>query len=301
MLSNLNPSTLLPTADILEAIVLPQRFEDSSNRLWLLKLADGQQRILRVRDGATGVASPFWPGLEALCGLSPELHLAGIAQLRERISALTTLDVPEIIASKAAAKEHPAWVLTSWLAGEASNAIDAKDVSRLAQHLARMHSDKRTRWGNPMADQYFPAVQWQKKIVHAIKVLIKAYWSNDPKVTSLWLSQGTEFTRPLNETAFTWVLADLRWDQFYWKNQDLYALIDFEAHLVAPKALDFITLEYLLDPAQARQFMSAYVSAGGEAPVLEPVRSGYRFFYFLLGILGNSDLDQWMAQPKLFE
>lgn len=294
------PATLLPDYPIASASALPLRFEESSNQLWVLELENGSKQVLRVRQSNADKTGPFWPGLRALCNLQPDTHLAGITQLQQQIEKLSPLHIPKIITSQPAKQSLPAWVLSTYANGEVNTQITHQDIARLAQHLAGMHSQTHMVWGNPLASEYFPAEHWKEQLQSAIETLVSNYWHQNKQVIAYHKSHTIMHCSALEESTFTWVLADLRWDQFLWSQGRLNALVDFEAHLIAPKALDFITLEYLLEPDQAEVFVEQYCKAGGTLPELEAVRNIYRFFYFLLGILGETDLERWMARPEVF-
>ncbi|MGV6818156.1 MAG: phosphotransferase [Thiotrichales bacterium] len=294
------PATLLPDHPIANASALPLRFEDSSNQLWMLELENGSKQVLRVRQSNAETAGPFWPGLRALCNLQPDTHLAGISQLQQRIAKLTPLHIPEVIKSQPATQTLPAWVLSTYVPGDVKEQITHQDTARLAQHLAAMHDETHSVWGNPLALEYFPAEHWKERIHSAIDALVRNYWNQNKQVSFYHKAHTIMHCSTPKESTFSWVLADLRWDQFLWSQGRLNALVDFEAHLIAPKALDFITLEYLLDPEQAQVFAEQYRKAGGTLPELKAVRNLYRFFYFLLGILGETDLERWMAHPEVF-
>jgi hypothetical protein len=79
----------------------------------------------------------------------------------------------------------------------------------------------------------------------------------------------------------------------------LSAIVDVEAYVVGPRELDFIGLEYVLNPKAAGSFIRGYTEIL-DLPDLTRVRAVYRYLYRLLGVQGAVDLDRWLARPPLF-
>jgi hypothetical protein len=87
--------------------------------------------------------------------------------------------------------------------------------------------------------------------------------------------------------------------QYLADGQRLTALVDTEAYVVVPREMDFIALEYLLDPPGAAAVARGYNSIQ-PLPDLSAVRPVYRYLYRLLEAQGGAELEIWMAHPALF-
>jgi hypothetical protein len=94
-------------------------------------------------------------------------------------------------------------------------------------------------------------------------------------------------------------MPDLRWDQFLENDGKLSALVDLDAFVFAPRELDFILLEYLLNQQQARVFAQQYQQSHS-LPDLSVVRKPYRLLLFLMNVLGEEDIDTWMQAAARF-
>ncbi len=95
-------------------------------------------------------------------------------------------------------------------------------------------------------------------------------------------------------------MPDLRWDQFLIKNDNpKLALLDLDAFVFAPRELDFILLEFLLDQQQIQCFTEVY-SKYHAIPDLEYARPAYRLLLFFMEVLGEQDIDKWMMQQTRF-
>ena len=94
-------------------------------------------------------------------------------------------------------------------------------------------------------------------------------------------------------------MPDLRWDQFLRQQDKLSALVDLDAIVYGPRTLEFVLLEYLLDPSQAECFAAEYQNYQ-VIPDLTDVRLPYRLLLFSMNVLGETDLDEWLNHPHRF-
>lgn len=94
-------------------------------------------------------------------------------------------------------------------------------------------------------------------------------------------------------------MLDVDATQFLTADDRITALIDTEAYVVAPRALDFIGYEYELDERGAAAFAAGYRTLL-PLPDLATVRPVYRYLYRLLGVQGAVPLDEWLAWPTRF-
>lgn len=292
----------LPELRIQTAHYLPPRFSDSTNDLWILQPANQPACLLRIRRPQAEQVSPFWPGLKHLFGIDLQEQMPRIARLHHSIATRSPLVIPEVLASHGPTHRTALggpWVLTTLLKGASIASASAFDIRRLAEHLAAMHYPHATHWGAPLAQRRYRSAQWPQRVANTIEFLAKTHWAEHSSVQA-YLPSVLAKINTLSPQQLGWVLPDLRWDQFQGDEKGLYALVDVEAFVLGPIALDFIALEYQLDYHQARIFKDTYIAQGRQLPALGSERAIYRFLYFLLGILGENDLDAWMQHHPLF-
>jgi hypothetical protein len=94
-------------------------------------------------------------------------------------------------------------------------------------------------------------------------------------------------------------MPDLRWDQFLQQNKQLTALVDLDAFVYGPKELELVLLEYLLNSEQAELFKEHY-QRHSELPDLNFVRAPYRLLLFLMNVLGETDLSNWLGEGTVW-
>ncbi|HSI27937.1 MAG TPA: hypothetical protein VK953_01550, partial [Methylophilus sp.] len=80
----------------------------------------------------------------------------------------------------------------------------------------------------------------------------------------------------------------------YSVNNDL-ALIDLDAFVIAPRALDLVLLEYVLTPAQLAVFKQHYTQTH-TWPEHTADTHCYQLLLFLMNVLGETDLAKWMQR-----
>lgn len=95
------------------------------------------------------------------------------------------------------------------------------------------------------------------------------------------------------------MLLDLDPTQFVWAGNVARWLVDVEAAVLAPSALDLCAWEYLLDAAGAVRFRRGYGRVR-PLPELDRVRPVYRFFLRALEVQGGVPLKTWLAAPTRF-
>src|SRR5262249_46479788 len=140
----------------------------------------------------------------------------------------------------------------------------------------------------------FPA-----RLVETMRQLVEKEYRGEPRIRAelepICLDAGR---LPLPD-AGSLVLVDIGSGQFLTDGQRLTALVDTEAYVIGPRELDFIGLEYCLDPPSVVPFLAGYRSVL-PLPTLSPVRSVYRYLYRLLGVRGQVDLEESMGWPCVF-
>jgi len=268
-------------------IAMPNKFEDSTHQIWHCQTTDGEM-VLKVCHDATIAKSPFWLGVNHLFAADFPNSLENIHLTHEFLAQNGALKVPEFIAASA-----NRFVLSRFLPGmdlEAAE-IGEKWIIQLANHITQLHQRRFTNWGNLHAPQ-FSAENWAKRLHETLIFLAKQ--SKIPMVEPM-LNAILAQTKNIQETEFVPMMLDLRWDQLRCLNADELALVDLDAFVIAPRSLDLVLLEYVLTPKQLALFKHHYV-ATHPWPDDSKQKPLYQLLLFLMNVLGETDLENWMSR-----
>lgn len=244
--------------------------------------------MLKLCDHANIDQSPFWQAMNSLFAINFPASLGNIAEVYQRISAISPLAVPSLITSMEAE-----FVLTRWLSGEDvdASAVTALAIKSLANHIGLMHQQQHPQWGS-LQQSEFTAEDWPLRLKMTLQQQAD---SIDQTVLKPALKQAEQ----LCENTFVPIMPDLRWDQFLMQQAKLSALVDLDAIVYGPRTLEFVLLEYLLDQKQADLFAVEYLNYQ-TIPDLTAVRLPYRLLLFLMNVLGETDLNSWLNHPERF-
>ncbi len=244
--------------------------------------------VLKLCDHTNIDQSAFWQGMNSLFSINFPASLGNIAEVYHRISTISPLVIPSLINSMAAE-----FVLARWLPGEDvdASAVTALMIKSLANHIGLMHQQQHPQWGN-LQQPEFTTEDWPQRLKMTLQQQAD---SIDQTVLKLALKQAEQ----LCENTFVPIMPDLRWDQFLMQQDKLSALVDLDAIVYGPRALEFVLLEYLLDQTQAEQFAAEYQNYQ-VIPDLTDVRLPYRLLLFLMNVLGETDLNLWLNHPERF-
>lgn len=213
-------------------------------------------------------------------------NLQHIATICKQIAATSALVIPDTTAAQA-----NSFVLVNRLEGETVEAENVTDtmVSQLAEHLGQLHQQTQTTWGS-FHQPSLSVEQWPIRLHDTIKTLAEDHLKPIPAdILNIALQQA----RAIQVDAFCPIMPDLRWDQFLQQNDQLSALVDLDAFVFGPKELELVLLEYLLSELQAEIFNKHYQQYVG-IPDLTPFRMPYRVLLFLMNVLGEDDLGNWL-------
>lgn len=273
---------------LLSSQVRPSLYADSTHQLFDLQTEQGDKILKRLNPNAPNQA--FWFNVRALFGLDLNQHLHHQAWCSQKLSGLTELAIAQIEQAVNPAEGLQGFVLAAKLAGETGQAswMTQANIERFAEHLSSLHKVQYSKWGVWHQPQY-RLHEWPIKLAQSLK-----NWMN-PTDHQTWWSVIKQAEAVQMDYAIPTML-DLRWDQFLFEQQQLSALVDLDAFVLAPVELTWVILEYLLDEQQAWWLAQAY----GEVPDLTQVRDAYRLWLFGLNLLGETDLTRWMAAPTRF-
>lgn len=279
----LPPLTAQPAA-------IPNRFEDSTHQLFDCKTTQGDM-VLKVCNTAILKDSHFWQAANHLFAADFPNSLGSIDLTHRYLEKHGTLIVPEFVAAA------NRFVLTRFLVGTDLDSSQVNDtwVIALAEHIAKLHQCHFKHWGTLHAPQ-FEAQAWTDRLHHTLLQLIQPNNHDHAWLLSEIIMQAKE----IHETDFVPVMLDLRWDQFRVctptnSNTHTLALIDLDAFVIAPRALDLVLLAYVLTPAQLDLFKQHYTKTHCWLEHNAHTRC-YQLLLFLMNILGESDLRKWMRR-----
>lgn len=268
---------------------LPAMYEDSTHQLWHCDTVDGEM-MLKVCNRANVKNASFWQGMKTLFDVDLTQSLGQFNRVYQQLSQLSSLAIPEFIAADCASEpSSPAFILTRMVSGIM---VDVKHVNNdmiisLAKHISQCHQCENTQWGE-LHNAKKRAKEWGDKLHSTLMLLAES--QNIP--SEIWDDIGNQ-AKLISVEKFVPVMIDLRWDQFLQQDGKLTTLVDLDAFVYAPKELELVLLEYLLDEQQAREF-KRYYQQKQRMPDLSAVRSPYRLLLFLMNVLGESDIKSWM-------
>lgn len=268
---------------------LPQQFEDSSHQVWVCQTAD-ENLVLKTCNHDSIRHSVFWQGMERLFDIGFPQSLGESQQTYQFIAEQGYFKIPEHVSS-----ESESYVLVKFLTGKDldANAVEDHWVIGLAQQLNQLHSQTHSSWG-VLTNPCFRADQWSDRLVATLTAL-----AEQQPIDQKLLQQAIEQAQAIESTHFVPIMPDLRWDQCRQLDDDQIALLDLDAFVIGTKELELILLEYLLDKRQAQLFEQHYQHEIHRTE-LAKIRIAYRLLLFLMNVLGEQDIEQWMSASTKF-
>ncbi|MFV1922073.1 MAG: hypothetical protein ACMZ63_05680 [Methylotenera sp.] len=270
--------------------VIHSKFEDSTHRLWYCETVDGAM-VLKVCDHHAIAKSTFWQGANNLFGAGFPLCLGDISQTYTFLATHGFLALPDFIASQA-----NQFVMTRYLAGQDIDdaMVTERMVIQLATHISQLHHQIHPTWGSLHAPAN-AANAWGKQLQ---QVLLQMAAQSTIDIPNSQLQVLVDLAPKIEETNFVPIMLDLRWDQMRLLSKSAtnqLALIDLDAFVIGPKALELVLLEYLLTIEQFALFKQHYTQQH-DWPEYNQQKPCYQLLLFLMNVLGERDLDRWMAQ-----
>lgn len=261
-----------------EAVVSP--FDDATHCVYKLNTKQGCFALKLLRE----TPSAFWRGMNALFDVKLSQQVQMSAQHYASAADYFSVPVPSLIAYQAALPSSPAYLLSVWLKGEVihPDQVSQRLIESLAVADAQRHQKRRATWGNAIEPSYTPE-DWRRRVASLL-----------PQLTAEALDELR------NIDGFVPMIMDMRWDQCLQQEGRLSALVDIDALVFAPKALELVLMEYWLTPEQLAVWSRAYVSAGGGLPHLKGVRKTYRQLLWSWHIMGQVSESEWMNWPEFF-
>jgi aminoglycoside phosphotransferase (APT) family kinase protein len=289
---------LLFPEPILEQVAYPAAYSDHTNDVWRVRTAT-EEVVVRAPRPTAELASPFWWGAQKLFGVDPT-QPRRLAALNAHLATLSALPIPRVLrAGTCAGREY---LVMEHLPGTPLadlRALPPAALRDLGAALARIHRHEYGWWGVPDNGPQRALDTFHSALAGTLRALVARFYREDTAITNaLAHFHDAALRLPAPATAAL-IMLDVDATQFLAAEARITALVDTEAYVVAPRALDFIGYEYELDAASAAAFAAGY-RALLPLPALATVRPVYRYLYRLLGVQGQIPLDDWLAWPILF-
>jgi hypothetical protein len=177
--------------------------------------------------------------------------------------------------------------------------LSDNELRKFGSNLAKIHSYKMNYWGNPVGTFMIGIDNVNNHVIRSMKEIVNEFYLDNYKIVN-YLPQMEQILCKIPAPEYSsFVLVDIDPSQFLSANGVITGLVDTEAYVIAPRELDFIALEYVLDRRSAELISEGY-EAVLSIPDLKSVRTVYRYLYRLIEIQGDDDIDDWLSRPTLF-
>ncbi len=281
--------------ELIRATALPAMFSDSTHQLWDCETLN-DPLIVKICKQESITHSVFWQAMDSLFGVNLPAQLGGFATVYKKISAFSPLVIPQYIASASVSDTEQAFIATKKLPGSLPTpaTINPAVVTSMAKHIASLHQQSITRWGQIEQPQFAPE-QWPQRLRYSLRILADQHGG----IPATVLAEAINSVEFCGAKEFAPIMPDLRWDQFLLLNGKLSALVDLDAFVFAPRELELVLLEFLLDKQQAQTFTQTYQQRLA-IPDLSAVRKPYRLLLFLMNVLAEKNHECWMQAPSRF-
>ena len=273
-------------------------YENHASDVWLVK-TERQEVVVRSSRMVGNPNNDFWWGCRELFGIDPR-RVYDLENVNNTLNKITSLPVPKVInKGKEFSRE---FVVVEKLNGELVRSFIGQTstvLQSLGEGLARIHQYKQNYVGSPSGNFKVKLEEFNQHLKDTMARLVsRFYFYNEPIKSKL--DEIYNFIDELPSPEYSsFVLVDMDPTQFLSNKNVITGLVDTEAYVIAPRELDFIGLEYVLDEESAKEFKSGYEKIMA-IPDLTKCRYPYRYLYRLLSVQGKVDLDVWLNHKILF-
>lgn len=281
-----------------EIVELSPGYEDHASDVWLVK-TDHQEVVVRSSRMTAEPSNEFWWGCRKLFGIDPR-QVFELEHVNNKLSDLTSIPVPRVInKGEAFARE---FVVVEKLKGEVVQSFIGQPSSvlqSLGEGLAEIHRHNENYIGSPSGSFKVRLEDFNQHLKDIMAEVVSRFYFDQERIKSKLLEINDLLDRlPVPEFS-TFVLVDMDPTQFLSNSKVITGLVDTEAYVIAPRELDFIGLEYVLDEKSAMSFKVGYENVM-EIPDLTKCRTIYRYLYRLLSVQGRVDIDEWINHKIIF-
>jgi aminoglycoside phosphotransferase (APT) family kinase protein len=287
------------TAPVLRQQLFPDVHPGQASNVWLVETSEESVVVRSTRMTADPV-DPFWWGARDLFGVDPTNVLA-LAEIHRTLMALSSIPVPSVLRTGfidgtpyAVVERMEGTVLRSF------RDLPSAALVQLGEAIARIHARSFAECGALTGAVRYAVAEFHERMVRTMRGLVERFYADQPAIAGLldaMCQRAEQLPRPGSASL---VMLDMDPTQFLTDGTRITALVDTEVYVQAPRELDLIAMEYLLDEERARAFATGYRHIL-PLPDLRAVRPVYRYLYRLMEVQGSVDIHQWMEWPAWFE
>ncbi|GEM48534.1 phosphotransferase enzyme family protein [Deinococcus cellulosilyticus] len=272
-------------------------YEDHASEVWQVTTSSGAF-VLR-RSLVAGIPEvDFWQGAHHLCGVDAST-LQDLRQVLTLLSGIQGVQVPRVRGEVEV--EGQVYLVLEKLDGNTICSFEDQPetvMEQLGEMMARIHAQTFTWCGHPTGRVQKPLEDFHAALLDTMQMLVDRFYPAAEFRAALEHARAQLEDVPVTEASL--VMLDQDPSQYLHHEGELSGLVDVEAYVIAPAALDLIGLEYVLDRKAARAVKQGYCRIR-PFPDLSRVRSPYRLFCRLLSIQGKVPLEDWMNHPAFLD
>jgi aminoglycoside phosphotransferase (APT) family kinase protein len=200
----------------------------------------------------------FWWGCLNLFGIDPR-RLSQFEANAKLLSSVPDIPVPEVL--RRAVIDGREYLVVEKMSGMQLQSF--KDQSsellhQLGAWLAKVHAIRYDEFGNLAGTRTEKRELFHQQLAQTIEQLVVRDCRDEPKIAQL-LGEMLQTLSGLSVPEHLCpILVDMDPSQFLTQDGMISAIVDVEAYAVAPRELDFIGLEYVLDEPSSQAFMIGY-------------------------------------------
>lgn len=255
--------------------------------------------MVRAPRQTANLDSPFWWGSHRLFGIDPR-NPAAIAPVNALLAELSPIPVPRVL--RTAALAGRSCLIVEHLPGarlDNFNDLPLPAIETLGTAIARIHTHRFPHWGSLSGSTHQPLAAFHQDLAATLRGLVARFFAHDAPLAAALDAMCTLAAHLPPPADAALVMLDVDGTQFLTDGTHLTGLVDTDAYVIAPRALDLIAYEFELDVPRAAAFARGYRTLL-PLPDLRPVRPLYRYFLRLLEVQGTVPLPIWLGWPHHF-
>lgn len=288
---------LFPDEPILEQREYAQGYEDHASDVWRVRTS--RREVVVRRSRVTELYdNDFFYGCHGLFGLQPA-DLAPLAGINTWLSEHCTIPVPRVL--QTAQYEGRSYAIVERMAGRTLQTFKGQSpelLLQLGEMLGTLHRQTSRTAGRLDFTWGIPAEAFHSQLANVLAKQVERFHQQTDIADALPTVIADMADLPFPEVMVP-IMLDWSPEQFLTDGTRLTALVDTEAYVWGPAALDLVNLEYILSTREAVFLAQGYERVQAMTP-LARVRRVYRYFARALGAHGSMPLETALDWPSLF-
>ncbi|TDQ36608.1 hypothetical protein [Aureibacillus halotolerans] len=283
---------------ILQCRALSPGYEGHASDVWLVRTPK-QEVVVRASRMMGEPSSPFWWGCQQLFGIDPR-RVHQLENINNALQELKEIPVPRVLQKGFIGQRE--CVIVEKVEGDVLQQFEDQPASvleSLGEGLACIHKQEHTYVGSPTGDFQVKLEHFHTHCIDVMEAMISRFYSKDQDIATSLPNMVVQLKELPAPTSTAYVMVDMDSTQFLSDQVSITGLVDTEAYVIAPRAFDFIGLEYILDAPAAEAFKVGYTRVL-PLPYLKECRMPYRYLYRLLEVQGRVPVKEWLDQKVLF-